>query len=152
MGCKNIEFRVPTIAIFSGAILWLGSMVSVHASDPSELIITESTTLDPNQTYSRIIIKASNITLDGKGAWLIGKTEGKPSEYQGTAIVAHGVSGVTLKNIHAKGWEIGLHVTDGSDWLVEGCDFSNNFHDPDFGWGENGRRGGMIFHILRTPV
>lgn len=152
MGCNSIEFRVPTIASFYGAMLWLGSMVSVHASDPSELIITESTTLDPNQTYSRITIKGSNITLDGKGAWLIGKTEGKPSEYQGTAIVAHGVSGVTLKNIHAKGWETGLHVTDGSDWLVEGCDFSNNFHDPDFGWGENGRRGGIVLERVSSSV
>ena len=133
-------------------MLWLGGMVSVHASDSIELIITENTTLDPNQTYSRIIIKASNITLDGKGAWLIGKTEGKPSEYQGTAIVAHGVSGVTLKNIHAKGWETGLHVTDGSDWLVEGCDFSNNFHDPDFGWGENGRRGGIVLERVSSSV
>ncbi|MFY7874568.1 MAG: right-handed parallel beta-helix repeat-containing protein, partial [Pirellula sp.] len=152
MGCKNIEFRVPTIAVFYCAILWLGSMVNVHASDPSELIITESTTLDPDRNYSRIIIKASNITVDGNGAWLIGKTEGKPSEYQGTAVVAHGVSGVTLKNIHAKGWGTGLHVTDGSDWLVEGCDFSNNFHDPDFGWGENGRRGGIVLERVSTSV
>jgi hypothetical protein len=68
MGCKTIKFRVPAIAIFYCSMLWLGSMVSVHASNPSELIITESTTLDPNQTYSRIIIKASKITLDGKGA------------------------------------------------------------------------------------
>ena len=83
-------------------MLWLGSMASVRASGPSELIITESTTLDPNQTYSRIIIQASNITLDGQGEWLIGKTEGKPSEYQGTAIVARKNKVNVLAQIHQR--------------------------------------------------
>ena len=67
-----------------------------------------------------------------------------PRTYQQVAIAAQGVSHVTLKNLNAKGWETGLQIEDGSHWVIENCDFSDNFHDPDFGWGENGRRGGIV--------
>ncbi len=33
---------------------------------------------------------------------------------------------------------------DGKQWTVEDCDFSDNFHDPEFGWGDQGRRGGIV--------
>ncbi|HEV3189020.1 MAG TPA: hypothetical protein VGY54_00915, partial [Polyangiaceae bacterium] len=95
------------------------------------------------------MIKASNITIDGAGAWLIGSDEGDSKNFKQTAIAAEGVSGVVLKGVNAKGWETGLHVVDGSDRTIEGCDFSDNFHDPSFGWGENGRRGGIILERVR---
>src|SRR5436190_23994857 len=44
---------------------------------PAPLILTESTKLDPKKTYSRIVVKASDITIDGQGAWLIGAIDGK---------------------------------------------------------------------------
>ena len=102
------------------------------------------TTLDPGKTYGRIVIQASGVTIDGRGAWLIGNKAGDPNEFRETAVSADGVSNVTVRNINAKGWETGLHVSDGSEWTIEGCDFSDNFHDPKFGWGENGRRGGIV--------
>ncbi len=108
------------------------------------LEVTSSTTLDPERTYGQIIVKASDVTIDGRGAWLVGAEEGEPNTFHGTAIVARGVSNVTLRNVRAKGWETGLHVVDGDGWTIEGCDFSDNFHDPEFGWGENGRRGGIV--------
>jgi len=60
------------------------------------------------------------------------------------AIHAQGVSNVRLRNVNARGWETGLKVENAQGWQVENCDFSRNFHDPSFGWGENGRRGGII--------
>ena len=108
------------------------------------LEIRADTSLDPAKTYGQIVIKASNVTLDGQGAWLIGATQGAAKTFKRTAISASGVSRVTLRNIKAKGWETGLHVTAGSQWTIENCDFSDNFNDPDFGWGENGRRGGIV--------
>ena len=114
----------------------IGTLLLSNAeSHATDLIVTRDTKLDPNQTYGRIIIKASNVTLDGRGAWLIGPEEDSSSEFKQTAITANGVSSVTLKNINAKGWETGLHVTRGSGWTIEGCDFSDNFHDPEYGWG-----------------
>lgn len=108
------------------------------------LEITADTTLDPQKTYGAIVIKASNVTIDGKGAWVIGATQGEPKQFKGVGISAEGVSNVTLKNVNAKGWETGLKVVDARGWHIENCDFSDNFHDPKFGWGENGRRGGIV--------
>ena len=109
-----------------------------------DLIITEDTVLDPNLEYGRIIIRGSNITVDGRGAWLVGPKFAQAKEFQQTAVFSEGTSGVTLRNVNAKGWETGLHVKDSNGWKIEGCNFSDNFHDPEFGWGENGRRGGIL--------
>jgi len=111
---------------------------------PPPLEIAQSTTLDPRKTYGPIVIKVSNITIDGRGAWIVGAAQGSPKDYKGVAISAAGVRNVTLKNVNAKGWETALKVEDAANWTIEGCDFSDNFHDPEFGWGENGRRGGIL--------
>ena len=124
---------------------WIVLMVAVVVTpQDGALEITGDTTLDPTKSYGRIVIKASNVTIDGKGAWLIGAVKGDPKTFKGVAIEAKGVSKVTLKNVNAKGWETGLSVADGSGWTIENCNFSDNFHDPKFGWGENGRRGGIV--------
>jgi len=116
------------------------------------LEITENTTLDPAKTYGRIVIKASNIQIDGRGAWLVGPAADGPSHFQQTAISAKEVSGVTLRNVNAKGWAIGLSIEDGKEWRIEECNFSDNFHDPAFGWGEQGRRGGMVLQQVTKSV
>ena len=108
------------------------------------LDITQDTRLDPDKVYESLVIKASNITIDGRGAWLVGEKDQPGNKLKGVAILAEGVSNVTLKNINAKGWETGLRIVGGSGWTIENCDFSDNFHDPEFGWGENGRRGGIV--------
>jgi parallel beta-helix repeat protein len=99
--------------------------------------------LEPNRDYGRIVVTASNITIDGAGVVLKG-SDAEGNKRSGTAITASGVHNVTLKNCKASGWETGLQVIDGSGWKIVDCDFSDNFHDPDFGWGENGRRGGIV--------
>lgn len=147
---SQLEFT--QIGLLLGTILLCFVNAIEQAYGTDVLVLAESTVLDPNQTYSQIIIKASNITIDGRGAQLIGATEGAAKSFKGTAILAEGVSGVKIKNLRAKGWETGLHITDGKDWLVEGCDFSDNFHDPDFGWGENGRRGGISLERVSQSV
>jgi parallel beta-helix repeat protein len=122
------------------------------ADVPAPLEITADTTLDPQKTYGPIIIKKSGVTIDGRGAWLIGAREGNPKEFKGVAISAAGVSDVTLKNVNAKGWETGLKVTDSENCRVENCNFSDNFHDPKFGWGENGRRGGIVLERVHKST
>lgn len=108
------------------------------------LEITQDTRLDPDKVYGSLVIKESNITIDGRGAWIVGAKDQPGNKLKGVAILAEGVSNVTLKNVNAKGWETGLKIVDGSDWTIENCNFSDNFHDPEFGWGENGRRGGIV--------
>ena len=116
------------------------------------LEIAKDTLLDPAKTYGPIVIKASNITIDGRGAWVIGATRGDPKDYKGAGVSAKGVSGVTLKNLNAKGWDIGLKVEHGSRWLVENCDFSDNFHYPEAGWGELGRHGGIVLEFVDHAI
>ena len=92
------------------------------------LEITRNTKLDPVKKYGAIVIKASNITVDGGGAWLTGAhPELDPKDYKRIAISAGEVSGVTLKNINAKGWDVALKIQHGSNWTIEDCDFSDNY-------------------------
>ena len=112
----------------------------------AQLEISRDTALDPGKTYGAIAIKASGVMIDGRGAWLLGPGGKTPQDYRGVAVSAKGVSQVTLKNVRARGWETGLRIEGGSGWTVEDCDFSDNFHDPAFGWGENGDRGGIVLH------
>ncbi|MBI4616376.1 MAG: right-handed parallel beta-helix repeat-containing protein [Planctomycetes bacterium] len=129
------------------------TLLLVLACHAAALDITRDTTLDPAKTYGPLVVKASRVTIDGRGAWVVGATEGKPNAYAGVGILAEGVSHVTLKNVRVRGFETGLSITDGEGWTIEDCDFSDNFHDPDFGWGENGRRGGIVLtRVSRSTV
>ncbi len=115
-----------------------------QAEAPAPFEITADTKLDPTRSYGPLVIKASNITVDGQGAAIIGRAGGDPKTFTGDGVYAQGVSGVTLKNLEVHGWENGLHLRDAAGWTIEDCDFSDNFHDPAFGWGEQGRRGGIV--------
>ncbi len=112
------------------------------------LEISKDTVLDPAKTYPPIIVKASNVTIDGQGAWVIGATQGNPMDFKGNGVAADGVSGVTLRNLNVRGFDIGLKVEHGGKWLVENCNFSDNFHYPEAGWGELGHHGGIVFEYV----
>ena len=111
---------------------------------PPPLEITQDTVLDPAKTYGPIVVKASNVTIDGRGAWLVGVHYDDPKDFKGVGILGEGVSNVTLKNINVKSFDIGLKISHGSKWTVEGCNFSDNFHYPKAGWGELGLHGGIV--------
>ena len=134
------------------------TLASVAADDATKvearptMEVTSNVVLDPARTYGSIVVKKSGVTIDGRGAWLVGATSGPTKQFRGTAITGEGVSRVTLKNINAKGWETGLRVRDAAGWTIEHCNFSDNFSDPDFGWGENGRRGGIVLEHVTESV
>jgi parallel beta-helix repeat protein len=123
----------------------------VSAAEPEIPIleITSNTRLEPGKTYGALVIKASGITIDGTDAWLVGPGRETVASFQGVGVFAKGVRGVTFRNLRARGFETGLRLVDCQDCRIEGCDFSHNFHDPAFGWGENGRRGGMVLEQCR---
>lgn len=136
---QPIRFCALLACVFAQA-----SMSRIQADDTLPVtMVTTDVVLDPSTTYGTLIIAASNITIDGNGVDLDG-TGGEPNQRRGTAISANGQSGVTLKNVNAHHFETGLHIVDGENWKIENCDFSDNFHDEGFGWGENGRRGGIL--------
>jgi parallel beta-helix repeat protein len=141
---------MPRTGMTVALTLLAGALHNAAAHDTIEA--TADLALDPARVYGPIVVKASGITIDGRGAWLVGADHRDAPKYRGVAISAHGISNVTLKNFNARGWETGLHITDGSGWTIEGCNFSDNFHDPDFGWGENGRRGGIVLERVRRST
>ncbi|MGO8689972.1 MAG: right-handed parallel beta-helix repeat-containing protein [Thermoguttaceae bacterium] len=153
-------------------LLWLSIPRLAAAQQPAKpdtrpvLEITQNTTLDPAKTYGRIVIKASGITVDGAGASVVGvlrEAERKafevltptfvgvpppidPAQFQGVGVSAKGVSNVTLRNLNIKNWQTGLKIEDGSNWTVENCTISENFHVPAMGWhwGDYNGRGGIV--------
>ncbi len=85
---------------------------------------------------SGLVVGASNITIDGNGAVI--RYSGTPS-YNGTprlGLSGDGYNNVTVKNLSVTNFNTGLEVKNATGWTVEYCDFSNNYTDPSYGWGD----------------
>lgn len=115
-----------------------------------------------------IKIEGSNITIEGNGAVFIGgKKKFKDSNasntdefsygylnkgkddslgYNGITFYSKGTNNVTLKNVIAKNFEIGLKLEKCSGWTILNNDFSYNYHNPDHGWEECEDLGGIVLY------
>lgn len=105
------------------------------------LVLTRDTTFTPGEYHfdagEGMVIGADGITVDGNGAIIVGPgTAGNPASFAGTGIQSEGHSNVTLKDLTVKGFDLGLKVVDGASWTITGNDFSDNYTDPSFGWGD----------------
>lgn len=136
--------RHPLTGLLLPLLLVAAWTRSAVAAERPVVEVREDTSLDPDVVYGGIVVMAGGVTIDGAGALVLGADGGDPKDFTGTGIRAAGVSDVTLRGVRVRGFERGLHVTDGEHWSVRDCDFSDNFHDPRFGWGENGLRGGIL--------
>ena len=100
-----------------------------------------------------LVIAADGITLDGNGAILQGPgEEGKKETFVGVGLLIEGQKGVTVRNLTIRGFEIGLQATDSRELLLENCDLSDNFTDPEHGWGDGKRNGGLILTGVHHSV
>ncbi len=129
-------------------------MPAAAAEDQSPLVITSDLAFQKDEVIRRpLVIRASHVTIDGNGAVLRGPgVPGDPKSFTGTGIAAEGAAGVTIRNIKVRGFERGLAARDGEAWLLEACDFSDNYHDPEFGWGDGKPAGGMILTRISRSV
>lgn len=122
-----------------------------------EQVITRDTTLPKDALLrTRLVIQAGNITIDGNGATLLGPGaigDAKSLEKAGVGVFCQGCNNVTLRNLKVKGFALGLDLRDARDWTIEGCDFSDNYHNPAHGWGELPFRGGLLLtHVQRCTL
>jgi hypothetical protein len=110
------------------------------------LVVTEDLILRAGAViHTPLIIAADSIIIDGNGASIKGRGVAEVLEsFSGVGIRSEGYSAVTIRNLCVSGFEAGLAASDGHDWCIEQCDFSDNYHDPGFGWGDAPRRGGII--------
>jgi len=120
------------------------------------LIITNDFALESDAPLrARLVVRSSHITLDGRGATLIGPGQpGDPASLEkgGIGVLIEGAVNVTVRHIRAKGFATGLVVRQSRAIVVEGADFSDNYHNPAHGWGELPPRGGLLFEDAQQCV
>jgi hypothetical protein len=74
--------------------------------------------LDPGREYGPIMIRASGVTLDGQGARVVGPGHG-------VGVLLDGVSDVTVRALHLRGFDTGILIENGSHRnLIAGNDVS----------------------------
>ena len=117
-------------------------------------VVTENLTLEKGAVLNTpLVIKADGVTIDGNGATLQGPGKaGDLKTFVGIGISAEGRSKVTIRNIKIHGFNSALQAREGKEWTIEGCDFSNNYHDPESDWGDGDRNGGIILTRMHTCV
>jgi parallel beta-helix repeat protein len=133
-------------------LLYVG--LSLFSADSPPMIITKDTVLERGAVlHHGLIIKADGVTIDGNGATLQGPGKaGDLKTFVGVGVLAEGCSDVTIRNLKVRGFESALVATDGEAWLLEGSDFSDNYHEPEFGWGEHKRNGGIILTRISRSI
>lgn len=87
------------------------------------LRIYKTTTLPPNGEYRQpIVIMADDITLDCNGSVVVGNGIG-------VGILVQNRKNVTIRNCRVRGWDVGMYVVSGRNFVFERNDFSSNYVD-----------------------
>jgi parallel beta-helix repeat protein len=138
------------------ALGWVSWAAGALAQNAHEIVVTNDLVLPKDGELSaRLIVRASDVTIDGNGATLVGPgTVGDPKalELAGVGILVEGATGVTIKNVRAKGFATGLLLRRVTAASVSDCDFSDNYHNPKHGWGELPARGAILLEQVRQSV
>lgn len=130
----------------AASVLIIGVFLAAPARAEGPMVVRQSITLEKNAVLTApLVIAADGITVDGNGATIQGPGQaGNPASFQGAGVSADGRSRVTIRNLKVRGFERGLEAMNGREWTIENCDFSDNYHDPSYGWGDYRRVGGLI--------
>lgn len=126
-------------------------------NSPIETIVVSRDTVLTAQAilHARIVVEASNVVIDGNGATLQGPgTPGDIESFEGAgiAVAMDGCTNVSIKNLSARCFETGLAMRDCVACSVEGCDFSDNYDNKKFGWGELPARGAIICNGVKFCI
>ncbi len=152
---KLIQYR--TFATFCFGIFYLAAG-GVFAAKPviREIVVTNDLALEAGATLSaRLVVRASHVTIDGRGATLVGAGQvGDPKslETAGVGITIEGAVGVTVKNLKVRGFATGLVLRHCRAVMITDCDLSDNYHNPKHGWGELPPRGGIRLEDVHQSV
>lgn len=75
-----------------------------------------------------VVIEGDNITVDFNGAVIEGSRDyGSPDKFKGTGIIIKSGKNITLKNLHVKGYKVGLMARGINALYIINSDFSFNY-------------------------
>ncbi len=134
--------------------LWTGLFLMAGTLNGVVLQVDRNTDLDPTVIYEGIEILADDIEINGNGAYVRGPGacgEAGPEGYVGVGVLARGRSGVVLRGLRVQGFSAGLWAENGRGWVIEECDFSDNYHNPEHGWGDGERQGASSSRTCMNP-
>ncbi len=140
--------------LLTGCLCLVASAVAAEAVP--EIVVTNDYAFEPGvRLAARLVVRASHVTIDGRGAVLAGPgTVGDPKSLEdaGVGVLVEDATGVTVKHLAARGFATGLVLRRAEAVVVVGCDFSDNYHNPGHGWGELPPRGGIYAEGARHCV
>jgi parallel beta-helix repeat protein len=122
------------------AILTVGSLATAHVAGQARPVagtVITRTTRVPAGTYTlksagvehpAFVIRGSNITVDFTGVTLRGAAaEADPDTFRGLAVLVDGGENVTIKNLSAHGYKIGVLARRSAKLHITGSNFSYNW-------------------------
>ena len=149
--CLARSFLFGVLAGFAPVLASLSA-----AEAPTIMVVTNSLALKKGAILNmRLVVRASNLTIEGEGATLQGTgvaDDLKSLEAAGIGVLLDGCVNVTVRNLNARRFATGLLAREGRALLIEGCDFSENYHNPKHGWGELPPRGGLFLERVQKSV
>jgi parallel beta-helix repeat protein len=156
-GAMNKPIPGPATGLLLAAWMMLVSGPLAGAAPATrEIVVTNDLMLAPGAAVqARLVVRASDVTIDGQGATLIGPGQTndlKSMEAAGVGILIEGATGVMVKNVKARGFATGLVARQARAITISDCDFSDNYHAPRHGWGELPPRGGLLLEQVRHSV
>jgi parallel beta-helix repeat protein len=147
----HFQFRCSFLAV---SLVGWASLVAGQTM--REIIVTNDLVLPKDAEMSvRFIVRASDVSIDGNGATLVGAGkvgDTNSLESAGIGVLMEGATGVTLKNLRVRGFATGLVLRQVTAASVSDCDFSDNYHNPEHGWGDLPARGGLALERVRQSV
>jgi len=118
-------------------VLLLSTSLFSQVSVTSGMVIHRTTTIKKSvynidapadETRSVILIEGENIQIDFANATIKGSHSAKtPDEFTGTAIIIRNSQHVTIRNLTAKGFKLGIIAENVSGLTLENCDLSYNY-------------------------
>jgi parallel beta-helix repeat protein len=146
-------FRSRCAVLTAGLISWSSMLAGQNVR---EVVVTNDLVLPKNAELSlRLVVRASDVTIDGAGATLVGAGkvgDTNSLESAGAGVLVEGAAGVVLKNLRVRGFATGLVLRQVTAAKISECDFSDNYHNPGHGWGELPARGGLLLERVRHSV
>ncbi len=154
--CQPNRRRVHLLRLLALVLTLAGAGAAFGNAAVREIVVTNDFTLEKDvRLAARLVVRGNHVTIDGQGATLVGPAAPGDTNALATAgvgVLLDGVANVTVRNLSAHGFTIGLRARDARALTIEGCDFSDNYHNPRHGWGELPPGGGILFERVRQSV